>query len=187
MLDSLEDWTRVAKSHGRISRVISHRDAADIPSLGVFGQNGERASLVVTSPPYPRIHILYHRWQVDGRRESPAPYWISACNDGQGAAFYNFGDRRDPEAKDYFERSLKTLCAVRKVIADGGLMVQLVAFADPVGHLGRYLANMEAAGFSEVAPSELRAWREVPNRRWHAALRGKTAGSNEVVLIHRAV
>jgi len=32
--------------------------------------------LVVTSPPYPGVHVLYHRWQVQGRRETPAPYWI---------------------------------------------------------------------------------------------------------------
>ncbi|MCH8271573.1 MAG: hypothetical protein IH985_10240 [Planctomycetes bacterium] len=35
------------------------------------------ADLVVTSPPYPGVHILYHRWQVDGRKETDAPYWIS--------------------------------------------------------------------------------------------------------------
>lgn len=187
MLDSLDCWTQAARSHGRISRVISNRDATDLPSLNIFCQRKERASLIVTSPPYPCIHILYHRWQVDGRRETPAPYWIANCNDGQGASFYNFGGRQDPEATAYFERSLKTLCAIRQVIADGGHMVQLVAFAEPLVQLKRYLANMEAAGFAEITPLGLRSWREVPSRRWHAALRGKTAGSNEVILIHRAV
>lgn len=33
--------------------------------------------LVLTSPPYFGVHIRYHRWQVQGRRETPAPYWIS--------------------------------------------------------------------------------------------------------------
>ena len=32
--------------------------------------------LVLTSPPYPGVHVLYHRWQVQGRRETPAPFWI---------------------------------------------------------------------------------------------------------------
>jgi hypothetical protein len=167
--------------------VIANTDAADIGLLDIFRQRKERAALVVTSPPYPRVHVLYHRWQVDGRRESPAPYWIAACNDGQGAAYYNFGDRRERDAASYFERSLRTLCATRNVMTHGALMVQLVAFTDPDDHLPRYLANMDAAGFAELRSDGCRRWREVPNRRWHATLRGNTASSNEVVLIHRAV
>ena len=33
----------------------------------------KKPKLVITSPPYPGIHVLYHRWQVDGRKETPAP------------------------------------------------------------------------------------------------------------------
>ena len=33
--------------------------------------NGKRARLIVTSPPYPGVHVLYHRWQVRGGRETP--------------------------------------------------------------------------------------------------------------------
>lgn len=32
------------------------------------------ARIVLTSPPYPGVHVLYHRWQVDGRKETPAPF-----------------------------------------------------------------------------------------------------------------
>jgi hypothetical protein len=53
---------------------------------------------------------------------------------------------------------------------------------------------MTAAGFEEVSLSEpgqmdgeKRIWREVPNRKWHAASKGKTHSSREVVLVHRAV
>ena len=40
--------------------------------------------LVVTSPPYPGVHVLYHRWQVDGRKEAPLPFMIANKLDGAG-------------------------------------------------------------------------------------------------------
>lgn len=156
--------------------------------------DGLRADLVVTSPPYPGIHMLYHRWQVDGRRETPAPYWIAACNDGQGAAFYNFADRRDAAADAYFAESLRTLHTLRAVMNDRALIVQMVAFADPRVQLPRYLDNMMLAGFQEVrggaqygSKSNRRIWREVPRRRWHASRKGHLNSSREVVLLHRVV
>ena len=75
----------------------------------------------------------------------------------------------------------------------GAYIVQMIAFSDPQNQLPRYLANMEAAGFKEVnfpgqddASYHPRIWRDVPNRKWHANLQGKTSGSKEVVLIHKA-
>ena len=151
---------------------------------------GTKADLVVTSPPYPGLHVLYHRWQVDGRKETPAPYWIANCLDGQGSSYYNFGSRHQKSNDDYFEASLTTLLAVRSVMRTGGTMVQMIAFSDAHRQLPRYLANMETAGFREpsiVNAHSDRIWRAVPGRSWHANLRGKTGGSREVVLIHTAV
>jgi hypothetical protein len=187
MLSALEQWAETAGAHQGLRCVIANVDAADTQSLPIFDQERRLADLVVTSPPYPRVHVLYHRWQVDGRRETPAPYWIAACNDGQGAAYYNFGDRREKDAATYFSASLRTLRAIRGVMKDGAIMVQLVAFSDPASQLDRYLQNMATAGFVELRPGRNRIWRQVPNRRWHAALRGDTASSREVVLVHQAV
>jgi hypothetical protein len=154
--------------------------------------SGERATLVITSPPYPGIHMLYHRWQVDGRKESPAPYWIAGREDGRGNAFYNFSDRRREDAI-YFEQSLKTLKAIREVTKDGGMMVQMLAFAEPHRQLHHYLRNMTIAGFRELrGDTELghkthrRIWRDVPGRRWHAGQKGDLQGAREVVLVHVA-
>jgi hypothetical protein len=73
----------------------------------------------------------------------------------------------------------------------GAYIVQMIAFSNPKSQLPRYLANMEAAGFKEVnlkrtqtVSNNTRIWRNVPNRKWHANLQGKTSGSKEVVLIH---
>ena len=181
----IETQKRIRRSGGRAT--LLNMNAADLADSDFFRKGGDRASLVITSPPYPGVHVLYHRWQVDGRRETPAPYWITGCNDGQGAAFYNFGDRRQGAADRYFNTSLITLKGIRRVIKDGGHMVQMVAFNRPDEQLPRYLANMQLAGFEEVQPDGYqRIWRAVPNRKWHANLRGRTHGANEVVLIHRA-
>lgn len=50
--------------------------------------------LILTSPPYPGVHVLYHRWQVDGGKETGVPYWITNKSDGYGASFYTFGSRQ---------------------------------------------------------------------------------------------
>ena len=174
------------KSSGRAT--ILQGDAVELGKAKIFAEDKKLAALVVTSPPYPGVHVLYHRWQVDGRRETPAPYWITGCNDGQGGSFYNFGDRRESAADKYFAKSLATLKAIRAVVKDGGHMIQMVAFNRPAEHLPRYLENMEQAGFAEVTVgSGNRIWRQVPGRKWHARQKGKTNGSKEVVLVHRAV
>lgn len=191
MLEALGTFSTHIGREGGTATLING-DATDLPGASVF-QDRTRADLVVTSPPYPGVHVLYHRWQVDGRRETPAPYWIAGCDDGQGASYYNFGDRRESAADKYFDTSLRTLQAVRRVMRDGAHIVQMVAFNRPEAQLPRYLENMREAGFAEVLAgahpgvAEGRVWREVPNRKWHACFVGKTHSANEVVLVHRAV
>lgn len=185
MLKSIRDFSALMKKQPASAHIL-HGNAGAIDAAEVF--NNRKAALVVTSPPYPGVHVLYHRWQVDGRRETPAPYWIAGCSDGQGSSFYNFADRREEAADRYFAASLATLKSVRKVVRAGGHMVQMIAFNRPDSQLPRYLENMEAAGFSETSLEGLdRIWRQVPGRKWHAHLKGKTSSSNEVVLVHRAV
>jgi hypothetical protein len=171
------------------ARTTLHLDAQMLDKSEALGGLGRSPDLVLTSPPYPGVHVLYHRWQVDGRKETPAPYWITGCSDGRGASFYNFGDRHERELDTYFAKSLETLRSIRKVVKSGCHFVQLVAFSEPERDLPRYLTNMEGAGFNEVKPevgSLPRVWRRVPNRRWHAAQKGATPAANEAVLIHRA-
>lgn len=184
MLVAIKSLERYAKQSDAI---ILNEDTSQIDHLSVFRSGMRKASLVVTSPPYPGVHVLYHRWQVDGRRETPAPYWIAGCQDGNGASFYNFGDRRESAADKYFSTSLQTLSAIRRVVRDGGYIVQMLAFNKPDDQLPRYLRNMELAGFAEVRLGKPRIWRSVPHRKWHANLIGKTEAANEVVLIHQAI
>jgi len=143
--------------------------------------------LVVTSPPYPGIHMLYHRWQVDGRRETDAPYWIAECTDGSGATYYNFADRKPNAESRYFEKATRSFSAVRRVMRSGAVLAQMIAFSDPQRQFRRYLKAMEAAGFAEMhQPRTRRTWREVPSRRWYANLKGDLSSSKEVLLLHVA-
>jgi DNA modification methylase len=172
-----EKWAKPTLIHGSAEQISKHR---------IWDRIG-KADLVVTSPPYPGVHVLYHRWQVNGRRETSAPYWIANRLDGQGGAYYNFGERRRPGNHDYFENLARCLRGIRSVMKDGAFFVQLVAFSRPDSHLPAFLECMQEAGFTEPSDSaEQRAWRNVPGRSWHAQLKGKTNGASEVALIHRA-
>ena len=147
--------------------------------------------LVLTSPPYPGIHVLYHRWQVDGRKEAPLPFMIANKLDGAGSSYYTMGDRKYPELATYFANIEATMSSVAALADDSTIFVQMVAFSEPRGQLPRYLETMERLGLSELLLPALqgendgRLWRSVPNRRWYSDQRGETPGSQEVVLIHR--
>lgn len=166
--------------------VLRERDAEEI-HLDQKVLHAGPVDLVVTSPPYPGIHMLYHRWQVDGRKETDAPYWITAQNDGCGTAYYNFADRRRNAEDKYFEKAERSFGSVRQIMRDGAVMVQLIAFSDPQRQLRRYLLAMERAGFSELREARARrTWRAVPGRRWHASSKGALPSSREVMLLHTA-
>jgi hypothetical protein len=167
----------------RRSPVLINASAADLAEQQPFA-SGKLADVVVTSPPYPGIHVLYHRWQVDGRRESAAPYWIANCADGQGAVHYNFADRKAIDL--YFERAAKCFLAIRHVMKPGSPLVQLVAFGSHREQLPRYLAMLKEAGFAEHR-SWMPLWRRVPGRRWHAIQKSTSPASREILLVHRAV
>ncbi len=149
-----------------------------------------KPSLVVTSPPYPAVHILYHRWQVQGRRETAAPYWLAALKDGHAASHYTFGSRSTLGLDNYFRNVQECFGSVRKIVARNALVVQLVAFSNTETQLPRYLAAMEAAGFAECIASgagDDRVWRSVPNRKWYCNITKQQDASREVVLFHRPV
>jgi hypothetical protein len=54
-----------------------HRSAVGLETELLLKEWPEPA-LIVTSPPYPGVHVLYHRWQVQGRKETPTSPKTSA-------------------------------------------------------------------------------------------------------------
>jgi DNA methylase len=190
MLHAIDAYGQSMRRSGAklTDRLLVETSAEDVCSIACLAACQGKVDLVVASPPYPGIHVLYHRWQVDGRKESPAPYWITDCQDGHGTAFYTFGDRRRQNMSAYFSTLRSSYVAIRKMMRMGAYCVQMVAFSDKSIQLPRYLRTMESAGFTEVrdADGKQRIWRDVPNRRWHAMAKGQTPASREVVLVHRA-
>ena len=150
------------------------------------------AKLILTSPPYPGVHVLYHRWQVNGRKETPAPFWLANGKDGAGEAHYCLGRRFENGLHTYFARLQVAFRSVAQLMGSQSLVVQLVAFSAPKWQLPRYLQAMEDAGLVEVrakcACSYLRdgrIWRRVPGRRWYATQKGNGPAGSEVMLLHR--
>lgn len=137
--------------------------------------------LVVSSPPYPAVHVLYHRWQLRSRRETAAPYWIIGSQDGQGLSYYTMGSRTPTGLENYFRSIQKAFESVRPLLRDSARVCLLLAFRDPVVHLPLFLQAMARAGLGlgECPP----LWRPVPNRKWYAKRQSDQNAAREVLLI----
>jgi hypothetical protein len=181
--------------HGSMlqQRRIINASSESIAQSGRFPKNWGAAQLVVTSPPYPGVHMLYHRWQLLGRRETPAPFLLADCRDGDGSSYYCLGSRNERGLSSYFSRTETIFGAVRMKLSAEAMIVQMVAFNDPAWQLPAYLVAMGKAGYTEVPVSGAgehivngRLWRTVPGRRWYAATTSaRQNASKEVVLFHR--
>ncbi|MCI0605911.1 site-specific DNA-methyltransferase [bacterium] len=157
--------------------------ALKVRSLGDFQQ---KPRLVLTSPPYPGVHILYHRWQIRGRRETPAPYWIAALKDGNSEAFYTFGGRSKAGLEKYFLTLRTAFQSIKQMIDPKAFVVQLVAFADTESQLPQYLQAMHEAGYKEKHIfSSGRISREVPNRKWYSRMLDQHDAAKEILLVHQ--
>ena len=190
MLRGARELRAAVKVNGRQSITVLRRNAAGLehdPSLSDL----RAPKLVVTSPPYPGVHVLYHRWQVDGGKEAPLPFMIANKLDGAGGSYYTMGDRKYPELATYFANIKATMSSVAAIANRKTVFVQMLAFSEAHWQLPKYLEAMEQAGLKETFLSDLkhdgdgRLWREVPSRRWYSEQRGATPGSNEVVLLHQ--
>ena len=191
MIDAAHEFSTIMREHNQMPQVLclqrSVIGAEDDKRLAAAGP----PSLILTSPPYPGLHVLYHRWQVRGRKETPAPFWIAGTQDGSGASFYTFGDRKQSSLTRYFETLLAAFRSIHRIADAKTTIVQMVAFSEPDTQLPRYLDTMSKAGFSEVSAPvsddspDGRLWRSVPGRKWCARQMGSTGGSQEVVFFHR--
>ena len=179
---------------------ISHDGHHEVLHAGLPGLSRRLAAgghappqLILTSPPYPGVYVLYHRWKLKGRKETPAPYWIANCLDGNGLAHYTMSARSDRSLDLYFAKLRDAFGDLRNSAGADTWFVQVVGFSDVQNQLERFLGCMETVGLSEVRLDALataddgRCWRNVPGRRWwvSATQHGNAHTSREVVLLHR--
>jgi hypothetical protein len=188
ILNSCDGGSRYASAP--MPTIILHRSAATIheePAVSEYGP----PRLILTSPPYPGVHVLYHRWQILGRRETPAPFWISNTLDGSGSSYYAFGDRKQPNLESYFSTALAAFSSLARIAVRDTIIVQMVAFSEASWQLPKYLDTLSRAGFEESNIADIsntsdgRLWRNVPNRKWYADQRASIGAAKEVVLFHR--
>lgn len=189
MIEGSTEYRDSFRGGFRDTVVILNGSAAELHQLGAAKKHGP-PKLILTSPPYPGVHVLYHRWQIMGRRETPAPFWIANAQDGSGLSYYSFGDRKAPGLNSYFEQAKSSFKSIAQVATEETIIVQLIAFSESDAQLPRYLDVMEAAGLEEVRELNIdtedgRLWRTVPNRKWYAQKSTSPRASNEVVLFHR--
>ena len=173
-------------------RRVINRSSEECGEDGRIPESWLPAKLVLTSPPYPGVHVVYHRWQILGRKETPAPFWLANQRDGAGESHYLLGPRDEYELVTYYARLKSVFSSVRTLLDENSIVVQLVAFSDPVWQLKTYLETMKEAGYVELqadctttAKVNGRIWREVPGRKWYANKRGEIPASKEVMLLHK--
>jgi hypothetical protein len=187
LLEMLDDMAALRRETAGVERQPCRvlKQAADQAHTGgVFDQQKPR--LILTSPPYPGVHVLYHRWQIGGRRETAAPYWIANRLDGDGERYYTLGHRHEKGLATYFRNLEASFRSIAKICTSETVIVQVVAFSDPNWQLTRYLEALSNSGLEEISRGEQeRLWRDVPNRRWHALSQAKHSSAREVVLFHR--
>lgn len=148
--------------------------------------------LILTSPPYPGVYMLYHRWKVQGRWETPAPFWIANSMDGHGMSYYTLGDRKQKHLDNYFNNLHSSFSSLSSVCNNDTRMVQMVGFSDPTWQLPRYLDVLSKCGFREIKfrdhfnSDDGRFWRSVPGRKWYASYQDTAKNTaKEVILFHR--
>ena len=193
MLGGLSEFVSAASARGThknkitATRRLLPYSASDSLLSSSLRRRRVRPKLVLTSPPYPGVHILYHRWQVLGRRETPAAYWIADIRDGHGASYYTMGSRSTLGLKNYFASLTSAFANLRQVVAPDARVVQLVSFSDAATQLPLYSHSMAVAGFEEarIGDIESQQVRSVPNRKWYNQHRPSNDASREVLLIHR--
>jgi DNA modification methylase len=156
----------------------------------IWNTSSRPFNLVLTSPPYPERHILYHKWQVKGRSETRLPYWIIESNQVESESFYTMSPRdSDASLEIYITNMLSVFENLNEVMEKNGVFVQVIAFSDVKRQLPVYLDTMKEAGFVEIKNIDTnsldgRLWREVPNRRWFNRI-DSARQCKEVILFHR--
>lgn len=132
--------------------------------------DAENVKLVLTSPPYPGIHVLYHRWQYDGRKEIKMPYELLGLNDGNFESYYTMGPRRDTLNTKYFDHSYTIYSHLNKILPPNTPVVLVIAFPNSDYQLPKYTNVLLSSGLEPLWNSKYLSatmMREIPNRKWY--------------------
>jgi len=172
--------------HQRPRLLVFDSEAQQLPER--IKDCGARIGLILTSPPYPGVHVLYHRWQIYGRRETSLPYDLLDLPNGHFGAYYTMGSRSELGNKNYFDRLREVYSCLREVIDGRTAVAQVVGFYDAGSQLPRFREAMWEAGYDELQrPGRARTLvsRTVPHRRWYAGISENRKSAVEYLLVHK--
>jgi len=188
MLQAIDEFAFCLSLHDNdnCKPIILERSAVGLDEDPIFELH-KNPALILTSPPYPGLHMLYHRWQIEGRRETAFPFWLAGSLDGRGASYYNLGGRHEPQLLSYYNNLSASLSSLRKLCTTSTTLVQVVAFSEPEWQLEEYLRVVKKIGFEEFFPRTKRIVREVPSRKWYTSLQAPLASKFEYVLFHKLI
>jgi hypothetical protein len=191
LTEHLQQRIRVPKKD-RGSVTLVRADTASHAATRAVAKLDSKPSLVLTSPPYPGISVLYNRWQINGRRETNLPYWIIGSDQDEPASHFTMGHPKTALGQEKYFRSIEaSFSNVRSWLKKDTLVIQVVAFSDPRQQLRSYLDAMESAGFREIrnvttSSYDGRLWRPVASRKWYNNLPERKFDRKEVIFFHAA-
>jgi hypothetical protein len=122
MLAGLNEYVATAQKHGIAKNKLTRqrklllRSSVDVHLDPRLVETIGKPKLIITSPPYPGVHVLYHRWQISGRRQTPAPYWFIDAQDGHTESYYTLGSRSKLGHENYFWGLAAVYRSVREII-----------------------------------------------------------------------
>lgn len=147
-----------------------------------------KVNLILTSPPYPGIHISYNKWQLHGRRNTKLPYWIM---NRRPPVLTKFTYRREKSRNlvNYYRNMTKVYLKLKPYCSHNCYIVKLLSFRNRAEEFRLYREAMQNAGLEEIKilkKGDGRLWRIVPQRRWQAVYSKRKLKSNkEVLLIYK--
>lgn len=149
----------------------------------------DKVKLVITSPPYPSVHVLYNRWQVHGRRETDLPFRILGFNSEPPASFYTLGTRNSRLGSENYRKRMKVILkSVYELMASGAVLAQIVAFPKNDGmHIDEYEELLETTGFKPIHSKLKMVQRSVPNRKWYTQISPENRQPIEHIFLYRKV
>lgn len=151
----------------------------------------DKVKLVVTSPPYPGISVLYNRWQIQGRRETAIPYWLIGSRQIETASYFTMGHpKTNLGLNNYFSQIKASFTNICGYLEKNTLVAQVLAFGDKKSQFHTYLDAMTEAGLVEIKnisgrSHDGRIWRSVANRKWYNQFKDGASKRSEVIFFFR--
>lgn len=187
LLDNMRAFKEIKNLNKKYSIKVTNYDFRELKNKHHFKKT--KFNAIITSPPYPGVHIRYDRISLNSTKVTDIQYFISGTKPIEGVNSYTFSTRQSHLEPKYFRMIYDGFYNLREVVDYNTLIIQVVGFRDK-SMFKKYLDTMALAGYEEYFfkvnnRKRKRLWRKVVNRSFHAASKGDIFASQEVLLVHK--